>query len=265
LNPLTQEDILAAWATYESIKPIRVSNGVVSEFIGVYHRKDSGKWRAETTIQGKKATIGSFITGLDAAKAYDQVAKEMSNKQLNFPEDYPDHHFIKPAKGTMDDPVEAQSALDLIKSFLPKKNEVPSSEYYGVCYDQRNKRWKAQIIVQKSKSNLGSFDTEVKAAKAYDKIAKEMSNKQLNFPEDYPEHKYIKGGKENESEASAAHGLLALAPSSRQKRGASIDQDDEEEDDDDDDDDDDDEDGDANKDEEPRVLRSRKKTRTTYV
>jgi hypothetical protein len=56
-----------------------------------------------------------------------------------------------------------------------------SSQYKGVSYVKKDKVWKSQIMIGREKWNIGSFKEEIEAAKAYDKIASQMSNKQLGF------------------------------------------------------------------------------------
>lgn len=56
------------------------------------------------------------------------------------------------------------------------KGKPTSSRFKGVFYDNKckNKNWKAQIIYNKKIIRLGRFDTEIEAAKAYNKKAKEL-------------------------------------------------------------------------------------------
>lgn len=57
-----------------------------SRYRGVSWDNRAQKWRAGITHQGKRITIGRFTKELDAARAYDQKAKELqgSKAHLNF-------------------------------------------------------------------------------------------------------------------------------------------------------------------------------------
>jgi hypothetical protein len=55
-----------------------------------------------------------------------------------------------------------------------KKMKGSSSQYIGVCIDNRRKKWKAYFRYNRKIINLGSFKTEIEAAIAYNKKAIEM-------------------------------------------------------------------------------------------
>ena len=63
------------------------------------------------------------------------------------------------------------------------KRTGTSSKFKGVTWWKRDKRWKAQASSSGKHYNLGYFDSETDAAKAYDKKAKELFGEfaKLNF------------------------------------------------------------------------------------
>jgi len=59
-----------------------------------------------------------------------------------------------------------------------------SSKYKGVCWHKNQKKWLARVYSKGVTYHLGSFNSEIAAAKAYDKKAKELFGEfaHLNFP-----------------------------------------------------------------------------------
>jgi len=61
-----------------------------------------------------------------------------------------------------------------------------SSKYKGVCWHKTQKRWHARVHSNGVTYHLGSFKSEIEAAKAYSKKARELYGQfaHLNFPKD---------------------------------------------------------------------------------
>lgn len=60
-----------------------------------------------------------------------------------------------------------------------------TSGYKGVYWHERHRKWYAQITVEKKRAHLGHFDSAEDAARAYDKVAKEVYGDfaNTNFPQ----------------------------------------------------------------------------------
>ena len=126
-------------------------------------RRDQ-KWKAEIYFDGKSKTIGSYVDETEAARAYDATVRAQSlDKPLNFPDD------LSTAPGV----------------YVPKKKRVASSRFRGVSWDKTKQKWKAQIYFDGKSKNIGSYDDETEAARAYDATVRAQSlDKPLNFPDD---------------------------------------------------------------------------------
>ncbi len=66
-----------------------------------------------------------------------------------------------------------------------KVKSKTSSKFIGIYFDKRIRKWTAKIRYQKKRIYLGSFKSEIEAAKAYDTAAKKYHGEfaNLNFPE----------------------------------------------------------------------------------
>ncbi len=127
----------------EPLNPGKVS----SKFFGVGWFKQSKKWRAQLSHNGKNVHLGAnFDTEIAAAKAVDVWLR---------------------ANGRA-----AEANFNEYGVFVPRVS-TKSSKYRGVTWDKKASQWKAQIEVAKME-HLGYFDDEAEAARAFDTRAAEL-------------------------------------------------------------------------------------------
>jgi len=90
------ENLRFATATENSYNRRKKSNAS-SRFKGVTLNKRNNKWYARIKYKGKQIWLGSFVSEIDAARAYDEAAKKYHKEfaRLNFPERSPAPRNLK--------------------------------------------------------------------------------------------------------------------------------------------------------------------------
>ncbi|MDG0814759.1 AP2 domain-containing protein [Bdellovibrio svalbardensis] len=113
-------------------------------------------------------------------KVVTTIVTEKGNRVLSLGQ-----FLMNPPKGKMVYPRRFQDGLDYRKSnlivctmaerqrLLPKTRGEKSSQFKGVSYSAKQKKWRASIRINGKGIALGTFETELEAAKAYNKAAKE--------------------------------------------------------------------------------------------
>jgi len=129
--------------------------------------KEGKKFRASSAISGKSTHIGTFDTSKEAAIAYDRcvLKANKSTSLLNFP-DMVHNLDVEPKR---------------------KKHNLSSTGYRGVV-QLRSGRFRVVLSSGGKKKGIGTFDTAIQAALAYDQAAIKAGKKKstLNFPDGLP-------------------------------------------------------------------------------
>lgn len=129
-----------------------------------------GKYHARIRSMGKKWTIGQSEDPVECARMYDMVAIKMHGEyaRINFDKSgYSDEEITRLYNSTI--------------GVLPITN---TSGYRGICR-QSSGRWSATVCHNNKTFYLGTYDTQIQAARAYDIMAYKLKGEkaQLNFPE----------------------------------------------------------------------------------
>jgi len=119
-----------------------------SQYKGVCWERDTGKWKVHFVVKGHFKFGGTFNDELDAAKRVNQLCEDWKIPHKN--------HNV--------------SAIP--NKQVPKKEKT--SQYIGVNWKSKSKKWYAQVVVKGKAKYGGIFNDELDAAKSVNQLCKEF-------------------------------------------------------------------------------------------
>lgn len=154
---------------YDSVKFIRIRNTIPLQFAIVdsknYDWLNQWSWCIQ---RGRHTCYARRTSRHENGK---QVTILMHRQILGFPDGVIDH---RNGNGLHNIETNLRICSSQENRFNCQHQENTSSKYKGVAWIKNRNRWLAQIRHNGKQINIGTFDSELEAAKAYDQKAKEL-------------------------------------------------------------------------------------------
>ena len=140
-------------------------------------RVSDRQWHAKVDKDGRVYAVG-HVPGSGKRGRSERMHRFILGAQAGWIVDHRDGDGLNNTRDNLRVCVSAQNARN-----CRKYSRARTSKFKGVCL-QPDGRWRAQICVDYRKINLGSYATEIMAARVYDQAARKHFGEfaRLNFP-----------------------------------------------------------------------------------
>jgi hypothetical protein len=163
---------------------------------GVSLNKRRGRWKAECRIGGRNTSLGTFGSEEEAARPWERMRLWKCKADGKKEEDVEEQLNFHLAEYSDDEVSELQGLTreaiiqKLRRTGSEERVVSQSSKYTGVRLVKSTGRWKAECRIEDKVTSLGAFDSEEKAARAWDRMrlwsckadGREKQEVKLNFP-----------------------------------------------------------------------------------
>lgn len=143
------------------------AKNMTSKYKGVFWAGGTNPWRACIRFEGKLTNLGRWNDEKTAGAIYNFKCRELFGE------------FALPNEG-----ISPEEEMEAVELFRKRKRSAAFSRFLGVsrsCGGSTHP-WKVQFYINGKQFTKSSFPTEEMAARAYDKIIKEMGcNLQANY------------------------------------------------------------------------------------